>query len=83
MKPSSLTALTVGSGPDLAGYVLLFHIVTKQAVFHLGDSDDRHDLRLSFCDVAGHMDAAGGCVGKGMGNAASVTDDVKTGIAGF
>ena len=29
------------------------------------------------------MDAAGGGVGEGVGDAAAVTDDVKTGMTGF
>ena len=42
-----------------------------------------HDFCLLFCDGAGDVDAAGGCVGKRMGDAAAVADDIKTGVAGF
>ena len=38
---------------------------------------------LVFCDGTGHMDAAGRCMGKGMGNAAAVTDDKQTRIPGL
>ena len=36
-----------------------------------------------FCNIPSHVDAAGGGVGQGVGDAAAVTDDVQAGIAGL
>ena len=38
---------------------------------------------MLLADAPGYMDAAGGGVGQGVGNAAAVADDIKAGVAGF
>ena len=49
------------------------HIIRQKRAFYL--------LRIG--NATGYVNAAGGCVGQGMGNAASVSDHVQPRMAGL